>query len=264
MAIVAVGALPILSVGVAQVATSTNAFAAGTTTTCMGGSGQTVTFAAPGISIQGTAQVSKKSKSSTSSSTGGTCTGKHPGTGTVAGGSIKTVSKVTCATDSNPPSPCPTGDFVYDSASQFVGGASTLVKGVPTTSFTIGSTSYVAANTAPAQAGSGSGPGNCPAGETGFVLTGALTAPAAQKGAATTITACLSTDSGPGTSGNFFNDVVAELGGNTTMVIQTATIDGSDQLDRIQVTATAALSVQARTIGRERDGASAPSLSHFC
>ena len=118
---------------------------------------------------------------------------------------------------------------MYDSASQFVSGAGTLVKGVKTTSFTIGSTSYVAANKTSAQAGSGSGAGKCPATETGFVLTGTLTAPAAQKGAATTITACLSTDTGPGTSGSFLNDITAEVlqTAPLTEQIQTAVIDGS-------------------------------------
>jgi hypothetical protein len=227
MAIVAVGALPVLSIGVAQVATSTNAFAAGKTTTCSGGSGQTVTFASPGLSIQGTASASKKSTSTTSASTGGTCTGKHKGTGTVAASKIKSVSKVTCDTDSNPPSPCPSGDFVYDSANQFVSSPGDLAKDLKTTSFTIGSTMYVAANKTSAQAGSGTGAGKCPSGETGFVLTGTLSAPASQKGAATTITACLSTDTGPGTSGNFLNDITAEVlqTAPLTEQIQTAAID---------------------------------------
>jgi hypothetical protein len=227
MAIVAVSAVPVLSFGVAQVATSTNAFAAGGKTTCSGGTSQTVTFAAPGISNQGTASASKKSTSTTSASSGGTCTGKHAGTGTVASGSIKTKTTVTCASDTNPPSPCPSGDFVYDSASQFIGGASTLYKAVKTTSFTVGSMSYVAANTASAQAGTGTGPGNCPSSEPGFVLTGHLTAPASQSGKATTVTACLSTDTGPNTTGSFVNDITSEVLGNTTIVITSASIDSA-------------------------------------
>ena len=47
MSVVALSSVPVLSFGIAQVATSGNAFAAGKSTTCSGGA-QTVTFAAPG------------------------------------------------------------------------------------------------------------------------------------------------------------------------------------------------------------------------
>ncbi len=194
---------------------------------CSGGS-QTVTFAAPGISNQGTASVSAKSTSTTSAAPSITCTGKHAGTGTVASSKIKTKSTVTCASDSNPPSPCPSTDFVYDSAIQFAGGASTLYKAAKTTTWTVGSTTYVAANTSSAQAGSGTGVGNCPSTEAGFELIGHLTAPAAQSGKATHITACLNTDTGSGgTTGNFKNDITAEVLGNTSMLITSSGFDGA-------------------------------------
>src|ERR1700722_9776898 len=190
MAAVVLCSVPVLSFGVAEVATSGSAFAAGGTTLCSGGS-QTVTFAAPGISNQGNAQLSAKSISTTSAAPSITCTGKHAGTGTVAGSKIKTKSTVTCTSDTNtPPSPCPSGDWVYDSAIQFFNGASTLYKAVKTTTWTVGSTTYVAANTSSKQAGSGTGVGNCPSSEGGFELIGHLTAPAAQVGKVTQITAC--------------------------------------------------------------------------
>lgn len=59
MAAVALCSVPVLSFGVAEVATTGSAFAAGGTTLCSGGS-QTVTFAAPGISNQGTASAERE------------------------------------------------------------------------------------------------------------------------------------------------------------------------------------------------------------
>lgn len=224
MSVVVLSSVPVLSFGIAQVATSGNAFAAGGKTTCSGGT-QTVSFASPGISNQGTASASKKSTSTTSAAPSITCTGKHAGSGTVDGGSIKTKATLTCSTDSNPPSPCPAGDFVYDSVSEFLGGGGKLFKAVPTTTWTIGTTTYTAANTGSKQAPSGSTVGTCPATEGGFVLTGHLTAPASQSGKATTITACLNTDTGMNTTGNFRNDIISEVGGAKTVVIATATFD---------------------------------------
>jgi hypothetical protein len=219
--------VPVFTAGVAEVATTGNAFAAGLTT-CSGGS-QTVTFAAPGISNQGNAQVSKTSVSNTTASPTLTCTGKKPGSGTVAASTIKTKSKLLCSADTNPPPAC-TGNptfFVYDSASQFAGGATTLWKAAKTTTWTDGSTTYTTANKSSAQAAGGSGVGKCPSTEAGFVLKGTLTAPASQVGKATTVTACLNTDSGTNTTGSFFNDIVAESLGNTTIVITSSGFDGT-------------------------------------
>jgi hypothetical protein len=227
MSVITLSSVPVLSFGVAQLATSGNAFAAGLTT-CSGGT-QTVTFAQPGISNQGSAQASKKSTSTTSASPSLTCTGKHAGSGTVAGSVIKTKSTLTCSADTNAPAAC-TGNpsfFVYDSATQFVGGSSKLFKAVKTTTWTVGSTTYVAANTASKTAGSGSGVGNCPSTEAGFELTGHLTAPASQSGKATTITACLNTDTGTATTGNFRNDITSEVLGNKTITVFSAAFDGA-------------------------------------
>jgi hypothetical protein len=222
MAVVALSAVPVISIGVTQVAMTGGASAAKVkTTTCTGGA-QTVTFAAPGISNTGTAQASKKSTDTTSAAPSISCTGKITGTGTTAASNIKSKSTVTCANDTGTkPTPCPTGDYVIDSASQFASGASTLYKDVKTASWTIGSTTYVTSNTGSAQATS------CPSTETGFVLTGKLTAPASQNGKASTITVCLNGDTGPNTTGNFYSDIVSEAFGNTSIVIATATFDPS-------------------------------------
>jgi hypothetical protein len=224
MAVVALSSVPVLSFGIAQVATSGNAFAAGKSTTCTGGA-QTVTFASPGISTSGSAQASKTSKSTTSAAPSITCTGKVNGTGTVAGNTIKTKSTEKCSQDtSNPPAACSSNPswYVYDSAAEFATGAANLYKGVPTTTFTVGSTTYKVANTSSKQATT------CPSTEVGFELSGHLTAPASQNGKATTITACLNTDTGTNTTGNFKSDVTDEvLNAAPTMVIATASFDPS-------------------------------------
>ena len=125
-----------------------------------------------------------------------------------------------------PPSPCPSGEFVQGSSSQFLASGATLFKAVKTTSWVIKGVTYTAANTSSATAGAGTGPGLCPSTEAGFVLFGHLTAPASMSGKTTELTACLNTDTGTNTSGSFLNDIAAELGGNNSIVIATSTEDG--------------------------------------
>jgi hypothetical protein len=220
MTVAVLSAVPVLSFGVAQVVTTGTSAAAGGSTTCTGGPG-TVTFATPGISELGKA--SAKAKSTASTTSGAIkCTGTHKGKGTLSASKIKTTSTTTCATDPTPPSPCPSGDFVYDSANQFVSGSGTLFQAVKTTTWKIGSTTYKTKNTASAQATT------CTAGEAGFVLTGSMTAPASVAGQPSTLTACLNKDHGHGTTGNFMNDIVSELSGNATMVITSVQFDPAD------------------------------------
>jgi hypothetical protein len=225
MAAVVVSSLPVLSFGVAQVATTGTAGAAGSTT-CSGTPGTTaekVTYAPPGISQQGAASISAVSKAHVTSAAI-TCTGGHPGTGTVAKAVVKTTSTLMCQNDTNPPSPCPSGEFVYDSLGQFASGASTLFKSVPKVTWTIKGVTYVAKNTASSAAGTGTGPGNCSATEVGFVLTGNLTSPASLAGHSTEITSCLNGDTGTNTTGNTKADLTAEAT-NTTIVVTSSTFD---------------------------------------
>ena len=116
---------------------------------------------------------------------------------------------------------------MYDSVAQLASSSSTLYKEDKTISWVIKGVTYTTKNTASAAATAGTGPGSCPATEVGFVLTGKLSAPASQSGKTTEITACLNTDTGPNTSGSFAADVGAEVGGNNTIQIQTATLDGT-------------------------------------
>jgi hypothetical protein len=224
LTLIILGSVPVLSFGVAQVVTSGTAGAA--TTVCTGvAPGQTITFASPGISQLGTAQVSKKSKTAVSSGTISCVKKTKTKSGTVPAGTIttKATSADLCQNDSNPPSPCPTGDYVYDSSTEFVSGASTLWKDIKTETWTIGTTTYTDALSASAEATT------CASNEAGFNLTGKLTAPAADAGKAATIVACLLGDTGPNTTGNFLADITSEVEGTgPTIVIATATLDPSD------------------------------------
>jgi hypothetical protein len=228
MAGVVLCSVPVLSFGVAQIATSGTAGAAASTT-CTGTPGaaaQGVTFAAPGLSNQGAASVSAKSTAKVSSGAI-TCTGGKPGTGTVLASKVKSTSTEMCTGSTappNPPSPCPAGEFVYDSVSQFLNGGATLNKSAKTTKWTDKGTTYVASNTS-ACSTTTSGCGTCPTGEGGFVLQGHLTMPASLSGKSTVVTACFEGDAGPNTTGTFVNDVASEAGGNTSIVITSGTFD---------------------------------------
>jgi hypothetical protein len=226
MALIVVSSVPVLSFGVAQVATSGNAWAA-TSTTCTGTPGaaaQVVTFAPPGLSNQGAASISAKSIAKVSSGAI-TCTGGKPGTGTVAASKVVSKSTLLCQNDTNPPSPCPTGEYVYDSVAQFLNPSAPLNKSVKTTTWTDKGVKYVAANTAACATTQTGCAGTCPTGEAGFVLTGHLTVPLSMSGQSTLITACFDQDTGTNTTGNFVNDVTAEAQGNKTIIITTVSFD---------------------------------------
>ncbi len=229
MALAILGSVPVIGVGVAQVVTTSVAGAA--TTDCTGtGTGQTVTFSqasppVPGLTAQGTAQVSKKTKITTNTGTISCVKGvKPPKSGTVAAITITSKSKLTCGNaasmgDTDPPSPCsPSTDYIVNSAFGYASSASTLWKEIPSESWTVGATHYTGVFTS-------SNTGTCPSGEAGFLLTGHITVPAADNGKALNINACLNTDTGTGTTGNFLADIGAEIGGDNAITIVTATLD---------------------------------------
>jgi hypothetical protein len=236
MAGVVLCSVPVLSFGVAQIATSGTAGAA-TETVCTGnGAGAVVTFATPGLSNEGTAAVSAKSTTKTGSAPLSCKAGTKPAkAGSLLASKIKSTSTTMCTGPTappNPPTPCPAGEFVYDSVAQLGASMSTLYQSDKVTSFSIGTTTYKTKNTGSPAVGTGSGPGNCPSGEVGFVLTGTLTAPASLAGKSSEVTACLLGDgngsAGMNTTGNFSADVVAAAGGNNTIVIGTATLDAAN------------------------------------
>jgi hypothetical protein len=226
MALAILSSVPVITFGVAQVATSGQAFAV-TSTTCTGtGSGQVISFAAPGLSAKGAASSSSKSKVTAGSGTI-SCTGGVTGSGTVAKTKIKTKSTETCASDSNPPKTC-TGHptyFVYDSALQFAENSGDLAGDIKSESWTIATTTYTATFSSSALASS------CASNEAGFTLTGSLTAPAGDAGQSVTVTACLLGDTGTKTTDNTAADINTELGGGkkgNKIVIVTSTLDPSD------------------------------------
>jgi hypothetical protein len=225
MAGIVLSSVPVLTFGIAQVATSGSAGAAGSTT-CTG-AGALVTFAPPGLSDLGTASISAKSITKTGSAAMSCTNGTTTTPGTLSAGKIVSKSTTLCQNDTNPPNPCPTGEYVYDSVAQLASSASTLYKSDKSTSWVIKGVTYKTANTGSSTAGTGTGVGLCPSGEVGFVLTGHLVLPSSQLGKSTEITACLNTDTGPNTTGSFAADVTSEAGGNTSITIQTSTLDGA-------------------------------------
>ena len=98
---------------------------------------------------------------------------------------------------------CTTGQYNYDSVSAFASDASTLWSDIGTLKIKIGATSYIENLTSSSVALT------CASGEAGFNLKGKLTAPAAHAGETMKLTACLGSDTGPGTTGVFANDLGA-------------------------------------------------------
>jgi hypothetical protein len=165
--------------------------------TCKVSSG-TVTFAPPGISQNGSFE-------SASTSTTTTTTVKYkcsPPTGSI--GTTAPLNIVTantqCTGTNTPVTGCSTGQYNYDSTSGFASNASTLWSDIKTLSIKIGTTTYKA------NLASSSVSITCASGEAGFNLKGKLTAPAAHAGETMKFTACLGSDTGPGTTGVFAND----------------------------------------------------------
>jgi hypothetical protein len=230
-AAIVVISVPVLSFGVAQIATTGSALAAGGPVTCTGTSaGQVLTYAAPGLSDLGFAQQSDKWKD-TAGSAALKCTGngKH-GAGTFYAFKVNATSTTTCASDPNPPQPCPSGDYVYNSVNQYL-NPDTLWKAVPVFVIRIPPVPCGDCplplhidNDASSIASTGSGPGDCPSTELGVVFDGHLSTSPSRS---TEITSCYSTDTGPGTSGNYAADFNSELAGNQSIVIQSVTLDGA-------------------------------------
>jgi hypothetical protein len=236
MAGVVLSSVPVLSFGIAQVATTGNAGAV-TETVCAGSAaGSSVTFTAPGLSYTGNAQVGAKSTTKTGASPLSCKTGtKPPKSGSLLASKIKSTSTDPCPGTAPAPPSCPTGEFVVNSVAQLINAQGTLYQSDKTTSWMVGTTKYTAKNTGSptvtycSSSCTNGTPGQCLSTEVGFVLTGQLTAPASQAGKSTEITACILQDGngsgGMGTTGSFAADVGAIAGGNTSIVIGTGTLD---------------------------------------
>jgi len=193
-------AIPLGAIGVTAVTSVAQSGTAGATAlaiTCKATSG-TVDFATPGLSSNGSFE-----SASTSTTTSTTVKYGCGSAGTGKENPINITTPSTACTGTNTPvTGCTSGQYNYDSVGGFASSATTLWSEVGTLKIKVGATSYTETLT------SSSAALTCASGEAGFNLKGKLTAPAAHAGETMKLTACLGSDTGPGTTGNF----VADLG----------------------------------------------------
>jgi hypothetical protein len=230
MAAIVVSSVPVLSFGVAQVATTGSAGAAATVT-CTETSGQVLTFAPPGLSDLGTASASATWKERASSAPLACDIGGKTYTGGLAGYKPALKSTTTCSDDATPPASCTgePGEYVVGSVGQYESAQQRLWQALHgQVSWTVsppkgpcgGKCSMVP--TSSSEAAQGTGPGNCPLGETGYVVIGHLST---STSALAEMTTCFEGDTGQDTTGNFAADVESELGGNQSLDITSAETD---------------------------------------
>jgi hypothetical protein len=192
--------------------------------TCAGFSG-TVTFATP-ISASGTLTTSSKSGPTLVSGSTFNCTGGiAPNTGgsgndgsglSIKGGkNSKNASYSKSACKSNPGNATDCDKYVTGSQAEFTAAGGSLAKSLKTIAFTIGGQPA----TFKAKGATEDVGGPC-GGDVGFTINGQVKGAYGTKSAA--ITACLGSDTGPGTSGSFGVDLFSP-----TAQIVTANIDPS-------------------------------------
>jgi len=161
-----------------------------------------VTWAAPGLTLNGTISASPTSSTTTTAQTLN-CGALGAGSAAARTGTNAIVTNSTVCTGPNMPLPgCAFGLFNHSSISGLSGNSSTLWLSLPTISWSIGATSYtMTSNSSNVAAG-------CIAlGEIGFTIHGTITTgPAARLGHTAKYVACFSTDTGPGTTGSMVAD----------------------------------------------------------
>lgn len=172
----------------------------------------TVTFPAPGLSKIGSVGASSKSTTSSSTTASGGCTGTSLVT-------IKSKSTVKCKSQPTT-APC-TGKtgFVYDTEGGFATSVPALAKAVKKGLVVVDNAVSLTLVPTPGTGVAEILPGGTCGGDVGFLLTGTV------KKATDTFSAniCLTTDTGPGTSGSFLGDLISGAG-----TIATASIGGPD------------------------------------
>ena len=179
----------------------------------------TVTFQAPGITVNGSVSESTLSKTKTTTAllpSGGTC-----GTVNGSGGpyTINSINPPCSATTTPPLGPvCTSGDFAYGSWNSFIAtGASTIVAGLPHPKFKIDGDTFTG-NTMNATSVTGA---PCTAHEAGFNITGTVNA--LEGYSSFSLTACLGKVTAPaGSAGTMFLD---DVGTTTVLTVQ---IDPAD------------------------------------
>jgi hypothetical protein len=179
----------------------------------------TVTFAAPGLSKQGTVTTNKTSTATAASHFGGGCTGPTL--------TVNISTKNTKCKGANDPAgtACMAKHTdVYDTESSFAtAGVVSIAKSLKKLSFTLDGVTY-GTKTTGAVAVSCTSP--VPIGgfttETGFKISGVVKTPKNDKGQVTTLKACLGADTDASGTGNFTIDLGSGVG-----TIPSASIDGN-------------------------------------
>ncbi len=155
----------------------------------------TVTFAPPGISVNGSITTAKTSITTASNETfgnaGTNCTGSGPNL-SIASKNVKCDKHTPGQPSSNPA--CEPGFRGYDSWNNFAtGGTASLQKATKKLSFTINGITYTTKSTSASATG-------CSGGEVGFKVVGTVKGPKNDKGQTATLTACLGSTTGTGTT----------------------------------------------------------------
>ena len=193
-------AIPLGATAVTTVAESGPAGATPLAITCKVTSG-TVDFAPPGLSQNGSFE-SASTSTATTTKVKYACSPPAGGVGKTNPLSI-TTANTQCTGTNTPVTGCTAGQYNYDSVSGFASSASTLWSDIGTLFIKIGAIKYQETLTSSSVALT------CASGEAGFNLKGKLTAPAAHAGEPMKLTVCLGSDTGPGTTGSFANDLGA-------------------------------------------------------
>jgi hypothetical protein len=185
----------------------------------------TVTFAGPnGLTHDGTVTTAKTSTTNTSTTS---FDGPSCGTGGSTPGKAITSKNSKCSgTNTGTPATvvvpgCVKKSYYYGTAASFVGtGAANLKKALKSVTLTVNGITFAGKTSTT----SSIAPGGACGSEAGFLVSGKVKA-TGQAYKTFQLRACLGADTGPNTTGDFFTDFATELGGNTTIGIQTAAID---------------------------------------
>lgn len=174
----------------------------------------TVTFPAPGLSKLGSVGTSSKSTTASTTTATGGCTGTN---------SESILSKSTVKCKSQPTTaPCTsTAGYVYDTEGGFATSVPALAKAVKKGLVVVDNGVSLTLVPTPTTGVSEILPGHACGGDVGFQLTGSV------KKATDTFVAnvCLTTDTGPGTSGTFLTDLASGVG-----TIATADVGGASSI----------------------------------
>jgi hypothetical protein len=184
-----------------------------------------VTFATPGLSASGAESTSKSSVTTTTAPTIGNI--ENCG-GSSSVGALTITTKSTKCTGAGLPASNPActakHQYGYDSWANYESsGTSGIAKSLKHLTATVDGVLYAfkisgaAATTCHPTAGPQAGDT-----EVGFAITGSVKSPKTAKGDSLTLTACLGSDSGPGTTGTFDGDF-----GHGGLTVQKASVDGS-------------------------------------